>query len=683
MWITSKEASGLAVMPLTPGKARAKLDKLSGCVESLKRKRKGSKAFEYHINCLPDETRVYLLQRQANEIAAELALNAKPEKERKSSEEIWYEYGECTTQVKELALKRLEAALLVKSLTDNGNTRKVAIDKAGSLTEFSARAISKWFYVKPKLNQIEPDDWLAHLAMRQGLKVGDGRKAEFSKDAQSFFKTAYLRADVTVTEAHRLTVKASLKHGWKVPQISVLHSWVNTHIPHELKVLLKKGKAAAHQSLVPTQRRTRMGMHALELVNGDGHVARVHCQLESGKVFRPMIWVFQDVFSSAIVGYSIDISENNEMLSIAIANMIRVHGLPGGWLFDRGSAALSDLVTGSMTKPNKKGKYAKFSTSELEGLLQMLGYTSGDINWTGIVADDVGNKGNARGKPVERLFHSTGGIGQFERHPAFEGCYTGKDVMSRPSNYESGSRGVPFELFCELFDQWVVDHNNIVGRRTEMARGIKSYQQVFNDSYAVAQIKKPTQEQIRLCLLRQEAVMVRESGVFELLASKYKAKTDSHYRTNRYQSPRLYDYIGQRVMVRFNPYDMHSEVYAYDKSGRFLGVIEMIEDSGFKSLSAKRLHALQQSNMKERVDMLHVQADLMDKSHFVESVKALKTDDSGLGSVVPGIIEMTPALPKNLDGYKKIATQESDDFEDDDTNIINAYFSTFQSVSNA
>jgi hypothetical protein len=72
----------------------------------------------------------------------------------------------------------------------------------------------------------------------------------------------------------------------------------------------------------------------------------------------------------------------------------------------------------------------------------------------------------------------------------------------------------------------------------------------------------------------------------------------------------------------------------------------------------------------------------MDKAHFVESVKSLKTDESELGSVVPGIIEMTPALPTNLDGYKKIATQQSDDLEDDDESIINALFNTFQNTSN-
>ncbi|WP_418113373.1 transposase domain-containing protein [Vibrio scophthalmi] len=679
MFVTAKDCLGLPEMATRVHNIRNKLDKLA--LKGQKRKREGSKAFEYHIDCLPEKTRVYLLHAQAQRMADEQVAKPTEQRTRKSVEEVWYDYDNATSKVKAVAQKRLEAALLVHSLIENGKTKKVAMQMAGELTEFSARAIRKWFYTEPKLNKIDKQDWLPYLATTQGKKLGDGKSVDFAKEAQSFFKTAYLKPDVTVAEARRNTVKVALQHGWTVPSVGYLRKWISTNIPHELIVLMRKGKAAAHQSLTPSLRRTRMGMHALELVNGDGHTFRVQCELENGKIIRPTVWVFQDVYSSAIVGYSIDISENNEMLSIAIANMIKVNGLPGGWLFDRGSAALSDQITGSMKKPGRDGKYKKFSTSELEGLLQDLGYSSDDINWTGIIEDNVGNKGSARAKPVERLFHSKGGIGQFERRPEFEGCYTGKDIMSKPANYEGGKRGVPFALLCQLFDEWVVDYNHEQGRRTEMARGIKSYQQVFNESYAVSQIKRPTPEQIRLCLLKQETVMVRESGVFELMASKYKAKTDSNYRTNRYGSAVLYDYIGERISVKYNPYDMHSEVYAYDKSGRLIAPIPMLEDAGFSSLSAKRMQVLLQGDMKNRLSLLEQQAELMDKEQFESLLKSVNHEDSGLGSVVPGITEMVPTLPTHLDGYKKIATQtelDDDEWEDDDTNIINAMFNTFQ-----
>ncbi|MGR5240252.1 transposase domain-containing protein [Photobacterium damselae] len=659
MYFLAKELIGL---PGMRSALRAVQIHLKSVVpEDLKRKRKGSNAFEYHVSALPQETRTYLMQKHAA-AQAEVVKESKPEA---SADEKWFEFENATQKQKDAAQERLKAALLVQGLVEHGAKKKEAIATAAANTKFSERVIREWFYFKPKLNKIDESDWLAYLLITQGGKTANN-KAEFSPEAQTFFKNSYLRPHVTISEAYRLTVKAALASGWQVPSEKTVTRWMQKNIPHELRVLMRQGKAAVHQHLVPAQRRTRMGMHAMELVSGDGHVARVHCELENGQIIRPMIWVFQDVFSSAIVGYSIDLSENNEMLSIAIANMANKYGLPSGFLFDRGSAALSDQVTGSMIKPSKKGKYKKFDSTELEGLLQMLGYTSSDINWTGVIEDNVGNKGNARGKPVERVFHSKAGIGQFERHDAFKGCYTGKSVVDRPMDYEGGKKGVPFALFCELFDSWVIDYNNQLGRRTEMGRGVKSYQQVFNESYALSQIRKPTPEQIRLCLLRQESVTVRESGVIELQASKYKAKTDSYYKTNRYQAAVLYDYIGERISVRYNPYNMHSEVYAYDHLGRLIGPIPLLEDAGFNSVSAKRMQALKQSEMKERVNMLVTQAELMNESAFSEMVASLKNEPSELGSVAPGITQMEPSLPRSLDSFeKKNAIPVEDDIEDD------------------
>ncbi|MCX2788381.1 transposase domain-containing protein [Vibrio sp. Sgm 5] len=680
MFYTVAELTGLVGVPRLERNARIFLNKLVENNETHKRKRQGTKAFEYHIDCLPDETRIHLRQQLA--LSAErIQTTTLNESESISSDEMWFEFESATESQKEKAKTRLATALTVKALIDKGFKKKEAIQKAASVSSFSADAIFRWFYKVPGLNKIPVEDWLPYLLLSRGGNQQERPQAEFSEDAQKFFKKAYLRPHVTIAEAYRLTVQAAAVHGWQVPSCKTVTRWMHKNIPYELRMLWREGKAAVHQRLVPAQRRTRMGMHALELVSGDGHVARVHCQLENGTIIRPLIWVFQDVFSSAIVGYSIDISENNEMLSIAIANMVSKYGLPGGFVFDQGSAALSDQITGSMVKPSKRGrKYKKFDSSELKGLLQTLGYADSDIRWTGVIEDTVGNKGNARGKPVERAFHSRGGIGQFERHPAFDGCYTGRSVEDRPTNYLGGKSGVPFNVFCELFDSWVTDFNTTLGRRTEMARGTKSYQQVFDESYAVSQIRKPTQEQIRLCLLRRESVMVRESGVFELMASKYKLKTDSCYKTNRYQSAMLYDYIGQKVMVRYNPYDMHSEVYAYDQRGQFIGPVPCVEDSGFGSKSAKRLQALKSSDMIERVNMLNEQASLMSKEHFEEMVMGLKNEQSDIGSVVPGISEMVPSLPSSIDGFEKVATldvESGEDF-DDDINIISGVFKTFK-----
>ncbi|HCM1317001.1 TPA: Mu transposase C-terminal domain-containing protein, partial [Vibrio parahaemolyticus] len=95
--------------------------------------------------------------------------------------------------------------------------------------------------------------------------------------------------------------------------------------------------------------------------------------------------------------------------------------------------------------------------------------------------------------------------------------------------------------------------NHEEGRRTEMAKSRKlSYAQVFKESYEQSEIPKPTQEQLALCLLRtRKAVKVHEGGLVDLNAGDY-----SNHETNRYRSPLLFEYVGSKVMLRFNPYDL-------------------------------------------------------------------------------------------------------------------------------
>ncbi|WP_108945597.1 transposase domain-containing protein [Shewanella halifaxensis] len=681
MFYSVSELAGVVGMPKLERNTRMTLNKLCESNCDWKRKREGTKAFEYSIECLPIATKQHLLQQEAQKLAEEkVSTAASCSVSDLSKQDMWSDFESATDSVRKEAQRKLGVALHIKAFMNDGDSFSKAAASVSEKTGVAIETLRNWFYRSPKLNQVDPSDWLAAFTSASIKKGVQGRRVEFSEEAKEFFKKDYLRPQTTIASAHRLTVQVAEVYGWKVPSIGTVRAWVESNIPFELVVLYKEGKAAVRQTLVPPQRRTRKDMHAMEIVNGDGHTARVDCMLDNGSIIRPTIWVFQDVYSSAIVGYSIDVSENNEMLSIAIGNMIASYGLPKKWLFDRGSAALSDQVTGTMTKPNKKGKYKKFTTAKLEGLLQTLGYSSADIHWSAVFADTVGNKGNARAKPVERVFRDEDGIGVFERSRQFQGCYTGSGVYSRPADYEGGKRGVPLRLFCELFDAWVAQYNAQKGRRTEMGGGTKSFQQVFEESYAVSQVKMPTQEQVRLCLLRQETVTVQKSGLFELKASQYISKDDSHYKTNKYQSDALYSYIGEQVSIRYNPYNMHSEVYAYELSGRFIGQIAMLEDAGFMSVSHKRLVNLKQAKLSERMTALEQAYPLMDDALFDEMAASVRPEkETGLGSVVPGISEMVPSLPRRIEnlGQKNTVSGERNGISN---SVENDEFSEFDEV---
>jgi len=62
-WVTVKECAGLPGLPGREQNIRARLVKASGGNPELQRKREGSKAFEFHIACLPHDAQEALRQR--------------------------------------------------------------------------------------------------------------------------------------------------------------------------------------------------------------------------------------------------------------------------------------------------------------------------------------------------------------------------------------------------------------------------------------------------------------------------------------------------------------------------------------------------------------------------------------------------------------------------------------------
>lgn len=118
-------------------------------------------------------------------------------------------------------------------------------------------------------------------------------------------------------------------------------------------------------------------------------------------------------------------------------------------------------------------------------------------------------------------------------------------------------------------------HNARLGRSGGVARG-RSFDQVFAESYAAAPIGKATPEQMRMALLTAEQIRVnRQDGVVELYG-------------NRYWSEDLSRHHGARVTVRFDPDNLHSEIYLYDQAGRFLTAAQLIADVGFDDVEGAK-----------------------------------------------------------------------------------------------
>ncbi len=646
MYVSAQECVGLVGMPTMVHNIRNKLNKWAN--EDQKRKRQGSKAFEYHVDCLPEETRLHLLRDSAKQ-KTEQAEESRKTREivTPNSNELWMAYDEATDNKKASTKQRYELCIRVKAYVDAGMSMRKSMKRVAEESGSTYSKIVCWFYNKPGLqtNKVPVEDWLPALLDKQGTNCS--RTAELSPEAWSMFQADYLRAEKpTVAECYNRVVKVAEREGWNVPSQRTMADRLKRDIPYELNVFCRGGLFAAKQNLIPAQRRSRAGMYAMQRVSGDGHEFRIRCHLEDGTVIRPTVWVFQDVYSSMITGYSIDVSENTEMLGIALFNLVSKFGIPEVIDLDRGSAALSEAMTGRTSRPKSTGKgkleHKKFDNAEIEGAITALG---SKVNWTRVEDDNVGRKGNARAKPVERLFHSKGGIGQFERHPAFAGAYAGESATSKPANY--GETTVPVELVVELFAQWVADWNSQEGRRSEMARGIHSYQQVFEQSYRQIQVRKPTATQLRLCLHRtRKGVKVHSGGLVELNAGRY-----SKHLANRYRSPLLFEYIGQSVHLRFNPYDLTGYVYAYSERGEFIGEIPLFADAEYDNLGDARRQNLFQTETVNHAAWLKEQMIDLTSEDLAQLARSNEKPEP-LGGMVPSITQMTPELPRTPEQHQ-------------------------------
>jgi putative transposase len=81
-------------------------------------------------------------------------------------------------------------------------------------------------------------------------------------------------------------------------------------------------------------------------------------------------------------------------------------------------------------------------------------------------------------KPIERAFRDL--CDTIAKHPALAGAYTGNHIDAKPENY--GERAVPIDLFVEVVERGIAAHNARPGRRTEVANG-RSFDEVFEASY--------------------------------------------------------------------------------------------------------------------------------------------------------------------------------------------------------
>jgi putative transposase len=466
---------------------------------------------------------------------------------------LWASFGEQSNVRKEEAKRRLHCLQRVHALVKDGIGRTEAFELASHEAGASVSAIRSW---ETLTQGVHRSDWLAALVPQ----ARGGKRVKGAVDGRFWdaFRADYLRLSEPSFEAcYRRTVTIAAEQGWAIPAARTLRRRVDDIAQAE--IVLKRQGIDALKRMVPAMERTRDHYHALQAVNTDGHKWDVFVKWEDGTIGRPLTVAFQDLYSGKFVAWRTARSENKDSVRSAFGDMISRYGIPDHCFMDNGRSFASKWLTGGT--PNRYR--FKVRADEPHGIMTQMGV---QIHWTTPYA--------GQSKPIERGFRDF--ANDIARHPAFEGAYTGNSPMAKPANY--GDTAVPIAEFIAVIDREIAAHNARVGRRSAVCGGTLSFDSAFAESYGKSLIRRATEEQRRLCLLAAESVLVKPlDGTIHLFG-------------NRYWDEALWEWRGERVVVRFDPDHLKEPLLVSKLDGTPICSAAARETAGFDDTAAARTH---------------------------------------------------------------------------------------------
>jgi putative transposase len=471
---------------------------------------------------------------------------------------VWQRYDALTDEHKAACSARLAAVIATHALMGTGMTLVAAVATAAANAHVSSSTLRNWLAAVRGHNRA---DWLAALAPDYRATA---QFAECHPDAWAALKSDYLRpGEPKFSACYRRMAAAAERQGWApIPSEMSLRRRLAAEVPAAVITLARKGADKA-KAIYPAQRRTRLKLKAMTLVNIDGHRFDVFVRRPDGKgtPCRPVLVGIQDIYSGKFVGWRLAETESRVSARLAIGDMVEKFGIPEHMILDNGRGFASKWITGGAPTRFR----FKVRDDEPDGLLTQLGVT---IHWA--------TPYHGQAKPIERAWQDF--CENIARHPFCAGAYTGPNPMAKPEDY--GTRAIEWEAFKEFVEGQIAEHNARAGRRSETTKG-RSFDDTFSASLAESDtiVRWATAEQRDLWLLMAEEITAqRGNGEIHLLG-------------NRYWTPELVEHAGRKVHVRFDPDDLTRDIKVYDRKGRLLATAPTLGDVDFLDADAAQRQA--------------------------------------------------------------------------------------------
>ena len=574
----------LEILPKTK-KAILTMAKREGW-KSQDRQGKGG-GFEFAVKSMPEDVQAEIVVKLGKSAVKNLPVLAE-ESAPVDAQLLWATYEQGTAKQQQKAQMKLGIMFAVAELVSGGvkilDALALVCHKHNQDGEkpVTVSAIKSWWY---QVKDADRSLWLPLLMDSYGAH-SESREAAFTPEAWAFFRADYFRNErPQFGSCYERLKRAASANGWVIPSPSSVKRKILREIPKTHQTYLRDGTYALSR-MYPSLIRTVAGIEAMEWVNGDGYKHNVWVRWHNDHIIRPKTWLWQDVRTRKILAYRCDESENTNMIRLALLDVVNKYGIPKHLTIDNTKAAANKKMTGGV-----KNRYRfKVREDEVQGIIPALGI---QLHWTTVRY----GRGRGQAKPIERAF-SHGGLGELvDKHPLLAGYHAGDNALDKPDNYQGNKAGVDYESFILALEEGIQMFNERQERETEICQGKLSFNQAFERDYAVAEKRWATPEQLRYLLTLHEEVTLKDNGTFTL-----KAGGEVQGLRNRYEAYELIGTKHKKVVVRYDPNNLHNAVWVYSLDGSYLAEAHCTVDAAFGDTGAAQDHS-----RKEREFVRHTQ----------------------------------------------------------------------------
>ncbi|EBN8660136.1 DDE-type integrase/transposase/recombinase [Salmonella enterica] len=376
MYVTANDIVGLPGFPGTIQGARKALRVWASKSEGEKRSRAGSRAIEYHIDCLPAEVQKVLRDRRAKQLlddasvpavvdgkaSKNLAVRQSLEVMVKCPELALREVQSLTDKQKAIADARILLAAEVHKLRNfGGMTRTAAVkyivegvrQKALSERVMAAAATANARQGKTRVGiSTGPlQEWYSSFLLTQGdaiklqalLAPGHHKAVPWEQipwlnDFLMFYRT-WKRP--TIADAYeQFAAWWQSAYSGNTAMLSALPSvYAVTRALRKVPVIVKerfRSTGSAWRSLNPFVRRDWTTLPVNAVWVGDGHCMKMTALNPMGNIFHPEITLIMDAGQRFIVGWSLALSESTVAVADALRHGMMQHGIPLIYYSDNG-----------------------------------------------------------------------------------------------------------------------------------------------------------------------------------------------------------------------------------------------------------------------------------------------------------------------------------------------------------